>query len=98
MITDGSHPSHLTPDPAISPGQTRVYRLRKVPGRWGTLGRRDIWLRHNPAGLWEIEARETGRSAVGEYPSETQAHELLATLVTADGWRRVDHRAAPSKS
>lgn len=64
-------------------------------GRWGTLGRRDIVLRYNPAGLWEIEAREAGRCALGEFGTEGEARAVLRSLVGGDGWRRVDHLSAP---
>jgi hypothetical protein len=67
-------------------------------GRWGSLGRRDIYLRRNPAGLWEIEARELGRSALGEFTTEGRAREVLGPLVAADGWRRVDHLNAPRQA
>lgn len=59
-------------------------------GKWGTLARREVWLRFNPAGpLWELEARETGRIAHAEYPSETAARAVLAPLVAGDGWRQL---------
>ncbi|WP_203903233.1 hypothetical protein [Virgisporangium aliadipatigenens] len=59
-------------------------------GLWGTGSRRDVWLRYNPAGLWEIEARRAGRSSLGEFATEVEARDTLAQLVTGEGWRRLD--------
>jgi hypothetical protein len=56
------------------------------------MNRRDVWLRYNPKGpLWEVEARQSGRSAVGEYATEQEARTMLAELTTSGPgtWRRL---------
>jgi hypothetical protein len=60
-------------------------------GLAGTINRRDVWLRRNPAGpLWEIEVKEAGRTAMGEFASEAEARQLLGEITTAGlgTWRR----------
>ena len=53
-------------------------------------GRRDIYLRVNPAGpLWEIEARHAGQVSLTEYGSEEHARRILTHLLKAGGWRRL---------
>jgi hypothetical protein len=53
-------------------------------------GRRDIYLRVNPAGpLWEIEARHAGRVSLTEYGSEAHARRILTNLLSNGQWRRV---------
>lgn len=48
----------------------------------GTLNRRDVWLRHNPAGpLWEIESRQAGQMSFAEYGSEQAARRVLRSLL-----------------
>jgi len=59
-------------------------------GLWGTGSRRDVWLRFNPAGLWEVEARRAGRSTVGEFADEAKARNVLTQLTASEGWRRLD--------
>jgi hypothetical protein len=61
-------------------------------GLQGAMNRRDIYLRHNPAGpLWEIEARQAGQIAFGEYATEAQARLILdAILAGGPGtWHRL---------
>jgi hypothetical protein len=61
-------------------------------GLWGTMTRRDLYLRHNPAGpLWEIEARQAGQIALGEYATEAHARKVLDDLLSAGPgtWRRL---------
>jgi hypothetical protein len=53
-------------------------------------GRRDIYLRVNPAGpLWEIEARHAGRVSLTEYGSEEHARRILTNLLANGQWRRI---------
>lgn len=59
-------------------------------GLWGTLARRDLFLRRSPDGWWEIEAREAGRSARGRFDTEDEAREILCTLFGGERYRRVD--------
>jgi len=60
-------------------------------GLFGPAARRDLYLRHNPAGpLWEIEARHAGRTTLGEYPSEARARAVLGGLLSSGAWRRLD--------
>jgi hypothetical protein len=65
-------------------------------GAWGTLTRRDVFLRRNPAGpLWEVEAREAGRSACREFATEAEARAMLARIVPMGSrWRRIGEAAA----
>jgi hypothetical protein len=61
-------------------------------GLWGTMSRRDIWLRHNPSGpLWEIEARQAGQTAFAEYGSERAARRVLGDLLSGGPgqWRQL---------
>ena len=59
-------------------------------GMPGPIGRRDIYLRVNPAGpLWEIEARHAGQVSLTEYGSEEHARRILANLLAKGQWRRV---------
>jgi hypothetical protein len=61
-------------------------------GLWGTMNRRDIYLRINSAGpLWEIEARQAGQVAFGEYASEAQARRMLDEIVSSGpgSWRQL---------
>ena len=59
-------------------------------GMPGPLGRRDIYLRVNPAGpLWEIEARHAGRVSLTEYGSEEHARRILTNLLATGTWRRL---------
>jgi hypothetical protein len=54
------------------------------------VGRRDIYLRINPAGpLWEIEARHAGQVSLTEYGSERQARRILTNLLASGGWHRL---------
>jgi hypothetical protein len=68
---------------------------------WGTSSRRDVWLRHDPAGpaglTWAVEARQGGRTARGEYDSEERARAVLAELVSRGPgtWCRL--RSAPGR-
>jgi hypothetical protein len=59
-------------------------------GKPGPIGRRDLYLRVNPAGpLWEIEARHAGHVSLTEYGSEAQARRILTGLLENGQWRRV---------
>ncbi len=61
-------------------------------GLLDTMTRRDIYLRINPAGpLWEIEARQAGQVAFGEYASEEQARRILDRILAGGPgtWRRL---------
>lgn len=59
-------------------------------GTAAPIGRRDIYLRVNPAGpLWEIEARHAGQVSLTEYGSETQARRILTTLLASGTWSRL---------
>ncbi len=54
------------------------------------VGRRDLYLRINPAGpLWEIEARHAGQVSLTEYGSEEHARRILANLLASGRWRRL---------
>jgi hypothetical protein len=57
-------------------------------GSWGT--RQDVFLRRNPAGLWEVEWRQYGRPTYREFATETAARELVRSLTTAPSWRKLD--------
>jgi hypothetical protein len=53
--------------------------------------RRDLYLRHNPAGpLWEIESRQAGRTTLGEFATEERARTVLGGLLASGTWQRVD--------
>ena len=61
-------------------------------GQSGTMARRDIWLRRNPAGpLWEIEACQAGQTAFAEYGSEDAARRVLNSLLSGGPghWRQL---------
>jgi hypothetical protein len=59
-------------------------------GTAGPIGRRDLYLRINPAGpLWEIEARHAGQVSLTEYGSEARARRILTHLLASGTWRRL---------
>ena len=61
-------------------------------GLWGGMTRRDVFLRQNPGGLWEVEYRQHGRSRHVEYLSVEAARLAMAELLTGPGqWKRLDH-------
>ncbi len=61
-------------------------------GGWGA--RQDVFLRRNPAGLWEVELRQYGRSTYREFVCEDAARRLLQTLTAGGSWRRLDRLPA----
>ncbi len=61
-------------------------------GLWGRMTRRDVFVRHNPAGLWEVEHRQHGRSRHAEFVSLEAAQQAAAGLCTGLAeWKRLDH-------
>lgn len=65
---------------------TLEHWFTNVPGQ---AGRRDLYLRVNPAGpLWEIEARHAGQVSLTEYGSEKHARRILTNLLAKGQWRR----------
>jgi hypothetical protein len=61
-------------------------------GRKGGLERRDVFLRHNPAGLWEVERRECGDSRYAEFGAEAHARAVVHKLTERGDWMRVEER------
>jgi hypothetical protein len=60
-------------------------------GRWGRLGRRDIWLRRRT--VWEVEARhgetDDGKSQRWEFTDDDEALAMIQRLMAAapDDWK-----------
>jgi len=56
--------------------------------------RRDVVLRANPAGLFEVEYRHPGRLEFGEYPTLARAQRVVAALLGDGAWTRLDSQVA----
>jgi hypothetical protein len=59
-------------------------------GRRGVIERRDVFLRHNPAGLWEVERFERGESLYAEFGREARARQIVRDLIAHGQWQRVE--------
>lgn len=66
--------------------KTLEHWFNGIPGQ---VGRRDLYLRVNPAGpLWEIEARHAGKVSLTEFGSEEHARRTLTRLLSHGPWSR----------
>jgi hypothetical protein len=61
----------------------------------GGMARRDVFLRANPAGLYEVELRQHGRSTYREYPTEADARTVVEQLIGQGTWKRLDQLSRP---
>jgi hypothetical protein len=71
-------------------------------GRWGRLGRRDIWLRRRT--VWEVEARhgetDDGKSQHWEFTNDDEALIMVNRLMASapDEWKDLTGMSAGAKS
>ncbi|BCJ71196.1 MULTISPECIES: hypothetical protein [Catellatospora] len=69
--------------------------MRLVEHRWnGTTAsyrRQDVFLRVNPAGPWEVEHRQHGKSVMREYATEREARRVADGLCAQGEWRNLEH-------
>lgn len=59
-------------------------------GSWGTMSRRDVWLRTNGE-TWQVGVRDGHTEGTLRYPDETRARQQLDLLLSEAGpWRQIN--------